>query len=178
MQVQMQMNLMKRRNVVSRLGKAAAALALACSAGMALADWPERPLRIVVPYPAGGLTDVVTRVISDELGRELGQPVVVENKAGAGGQIGLQGVLAAPRDGYTIALVVPATMITLPLTNPAYKIKPAQDFEPVTAAVETYLTLVVSPALGVKTLPEVVRYAKKNEGNENDGTSGAGNRIQ
>jgi tripartite-type tricarboxylate transporter receptor subunit TctC len=154
--------------------RAAAALALACTATLAAAEWPDRPVRIVVPYPAGGLTDVVTRVMSDALGRELGQPVIVENKAGAGGQIGLQGVLAAPRDGYTVALVVPATMVTLPLTSAAYKIRPLQDFEPVTAAVETYMTLVVAPSLGIKTLPEFVAYAKRNDGKLNYGTPGAG----
>jgi len=140
----------------------------------AAAQWPERPIRIVVPYPAGGLTDVVTRVLVDSLGKELGQPVIVDNKIGAGGQIGLQSVLSAPRDGYTVALVVPATMITLPLTNPAYKIKPLQDFEPITAAVDTYMTLVVPPSLGVKTLAEFVSYAKKNEGKINYGTPGLG----
>ncbi len=171
---------MKSQNLILRLlfglhlGSLATAITLACFTTLAQAQWPERPVRIVVPYPAGGLTDVVTRVISEELGRELGQPVIVENKAGAGGQIGLQGVLAAPRDGYTVALVVPATMITLPLTNPAYKIKPSVDFEPLTAAVETYLALVVSPSLGLKTLPEFVSYAKKNEGKINYGTPGAG----
>lgn len=156
------------------IARLVAGIALACAVGTAFAEWPERPLRIVVPYPAGGLTDVVTRVMAEGLGRVLKQPVVVENKAGAGGQIGLQGVLAAPRDGYTIALVVPATMITLPLTNPDYKIKPSQDFEPITAAVETGLTLVVSPALRIKTLSEFVSYARKNEGKMNYGTPGAG----
>ena len=159
-----------RRHLV----QACAAMALAPLASRAAADWPERPLRIVVPYPAGGLTDVVTRVVSDAVGRELGQPVIVENRAGAGGQIGLQAVLAAPRDGYTIALVVPATMVTLPLTSAAYKIRPLQDFEPVTAAVETYMTLVAAPSLGVKTLAEFVAYAKRNEGKLNYGTPGAG----
>ena len=94
------------------------ALALAAATATA-AGWPSGPVRIVVPYPAGGLTDVVTRVVAEGLGQQIGQPVIVENKPGAGGQIGLQGVLQAPRDGQTIALVVPATMITLPLTNPA-----------------------------------------------------------
>jgi tripartite-type tricarboxylate transporter receptor subunit TctC len=146
------------------------ALALTAVAG----PWPERPVRIVVPYPAGGLTDVVTRVVAEELGRQIGKPVVVENKSGAGGMIGLQAVLQAPRDGHTIALVVPATMITLPLTSSSYKIKPLQDFEPITAAVDTFLTLVVSPSLGIKTLPDFVAYARRNEGKLNYGTPGAG----
>lgn len=151
----------------------AAALA-AATAPAAAGPWPERPVRIVVPYTAGGLTDVVTRVVADELGRQTGQTVIVENRVGAGGMIGLQGVLQAPRDGHTIALVVPATMITLPLTSSSYKIKPLQDFEPITAAVDTFLTLVVSPSLGVRTLDEFIAHAKRNEGKLNYGTPGAG----
>ncbi|MFM1855359.1 MAG: hypothetical protein RLZ83_668 [Pseudomonadota bacterium] len=136
--------------------------------------WPSGPVRIVVPYPAGGLTDVVTRVVADGLGKQIGQPVLVENKPGAGGQIGLQGVLQAPRDGHTIALVVPATMITLPLTNPAYKIQPLKDFEPLTSAVDTSLTLIVNPSLGVTTLKGFTEYARANTGKLNYGTPGAG----
>lgn len=153
-------------------------MALALIAGMgpsvAHAEWPERPINLVVPYPAGGLTDIVTRVLSVELGKNLGTPVVVENKAGAGGQIGLDSVLRAPGDGYTVALVVPATMVTLPLTNPAFKIKPLEQFAPITIAVDTFLTLVVDPKLGVKTLPEFVAYAKQHPGKLNYGTPGVG----
>jgi tripartite-type tricarboxylate transporter receptor subunit TctC len=147
---------------------------LAIGTPAAAAGWPAGPVRIVVPYPPGGLTDVVTRVVAEGLGKQIGQTVIVENKPGAGGQIGLQGVLQAPRDGQTIALVVPATMITLPLTNPAYKIQPLKDFEPLTSAVDTAMTLIVSPQLGVKTLKDFVAYAKANPGKLNYGTPGAG----
>jgi tripartite-type tricarboxylate transporter receptor subunit TctC len=81
-------------------------------------------------------------------------------------------VLAAPRDGYTIALVVPATMITLPLTNPAFKIKPLQDFVPITAAVNTAATLIVSKDLGVKTLEEFAAYGRKHPGAMSYGVPG------
>ena len=87
-----------------------------CTALAAAAEWPERPIKLVVPYPPGGLTDIVSRALSDEVGKQLGASVVIDNKAGAGGQIGLESVLQAPKDGYTLALVVPATMVTLPLT--------------------------------------------------------------
>lgn len=151
---------------------------LALLAGMSLtaahAEWPDRPIKLIVPYPAGGLTDIVTRVLSDEVGRNLGATIVVENKAGAGGQIGLDTVLRAPSDGYTIGLVVPATMITLPLTNPSFKIKPLEQFAPITIAVDTYLSLVVDPKLGPKTLAEFIDYAKKHPGKLNYGTPGVG----
>ena len=138
------------------------------------AEWPERPIKLVVPYPAGGLTDIVSRVLGDELGRVLGTSIVIDNRAGAGGQIGLQAVLQAPKDGYTIGLVVPATMVTLPLTNPAYKIKPLEQFEPLTIAVDTFMTLVVDKKMGISNVQQFVEYAKKHPGKMNYGTPGAG----
>jgi len=137
-------------------------------------EWPERPIKLVVPYPAGGLTDIVSRLVGDEVGKILNTSVVIENKAGAGGQIGLQGVLQAPKDGYTVALVVPATMITLPLTNPDYKIKPLEQLTPITIAVDTFLTLVVDNRLGVKTVNDFVALAKKKPGDLNYGIPGTG----
>jgi tripartite-type tricarboxylate transporter receptor subunit TctC len=147
--------------------------ALVCLPGLA-GEWPDRPIKLMVPYPAGGLTDIVSRVVGDELGRVLGTSIVIDNRAGAGGQIGLQTLLQAPRDGYTIALVVPATMVTLPLTNPAYKIKPLEQLEPITVAVDTFLTLVVDRKLNITTVQQFVDYARKHPGRMNYGTPGAG----
>jgi tripartite-type tricarboxylate transporter receptor subunit TctC len=158
--------------------RSGARLLLALFAGLSVsvahAEWPDKPIKLIVPYPAGGLTDIVTRVLADEVGRNLGTTMVVENKAGAGGQIGLDTMLRAPKDGYTIALVVPATMITLPLTNANFKIKPLEQFAPITIAVDTFLTLVVDSKLGVNTLPEFIAYAKRNPGKINYGTPGVG----
>lgn len=156
-----------------RLGMAGF-LALTLALGARAGEWPERPIRLIVPYPAGGLTDVVSRVLADEVGKVLGTSVVVENRVGAGGQIGLQALLQAPRDGYTIGLVVPATMVTLPLTNPDYKIKPLEDFAPITIAVNTYLTLVSDPRLGLKTVGDLVAHARKDPGKLNVGIPGMG----
>lgn len=152
----------------------AGALATLTAFPVLAGSWPERPIKLIVPYPAGGLTDIVSRLVGDELGRELGTSVVIENRAGAGGQIGLQALLQAPRDGYTIGLVVPATMVTLPLTNPAYKIRPLEQFEPITIAVDTFLTLVVDRKLGFKTVAEFAEYARQHPGKMNYGTPGAG----
>ncbi|MGD9946554.1 MAG: Bug family tripartite tricarboxylate transporter substrate binding protein [Burkholderiaceae bacterium] len=165
------MQKLKRTIVRAFLG--AAAVALSAAAAHA-AEWPERPIRLIVPYPTGGLADIVSRTIGDEVSKVLGTPVVMENRSGAGGQIGLQTMLQAPKDGYTIAMVVPATMITLPLTNPDYKIKPLEQLEPITIAVDTFVTLVVDPALGIKTLDEFVAYAKSKPEGLNYGTPGAG----
>lgn len=153
----------------------AAALIGAVAGPSPAADkWPERPVTLIVPYPAGGLTDIVSRTIGNELSNVLGTNVIIENRAGAGGQIGLQAMLAAPRDGYTVSLVVPATMVTLPLTNPAYKIKPLVDFQPITVAVSTYLTLVTDPKLGFKSLEDFTAYAKKHPGKMSYGIPGTG----
>lgn len=162
----------RRRWLCAALG----ALALASPLpALAQADaWPNRPIKLIVPYPPGGLTDIVSRALSEELGKQLGTQIVIENKVGAGGQVGLEQMLQAPRDGYTIGLVVPATMITLPLTTPSYKIKPLEQFEPITAAVETFLTLIVDSKLGINTLQDFVATAKKNPGKFNYGTPGVG----
>jgi len=163
-----------RRSLPRTVARTLLPLMAALSLSTAHADWPDKPIKLIVPYPAGGLTDIVTRVLADEVGRNLGTSIVVENKAGAGGQIGLDTMLRAPKDGYTIALVVPATMVTLPLTNPNFKIKPLEQFAPITIAVDTFLTLVVGSKLGVSTLPEFIAYAKKNPGKINYGTPGVG----
>ena len=164
--------------VCASIATSSARLLLALATGLSVtaahAEWPDKPIKLIVPYPAGGLTDIVTRVLADEVGRNLGSTVVVENKAGAGGQIGLDTMLRSPKDGYTIALVVPATMITLPLTNPNFKIKPSEQFAPITIAVDTFLTLVVDSKLGINTLPEFIAYAKKYPGRINYGTPGVG----
>ncbi|MGD9945844.1 MAG: Bug family tripartite tricarboxylate transporter substrate binding protein [Burkholderiaceae bacterium] len=153
--------------------RAAAAFAVVCTAGAAHAAWPERPIRLIVPYPAGGLTDVVTRTIGDEVGRILGQPLVIENRAGAGGKIGLDAVKRADKDGYTNGLVVPATMVSLPLVDKNFGLT-IQDFDPITIAIETYSVLVVNPASKITKLSEFVEHAKRNPGKLNYGTPGAG----
>ncbi len=163
---------MNKRQLLRGLSAAAFAM---CAALPAMAgEWPDRPIKLIVPYPAGGLTDIVSRLIGDEVGRLLGTPIVVDNRPGAGGQIGLQAMLQAPKDGYTIGLVVPATMVTLPLTNPNYKIKPLEQFEPITIAVDTFLTLVVDQRLGIKTLKDFTDYARKHPGKLNYGIPGTG----
>lgn len=169
----MTFNSFKRRHW---LAAALSSLALAAplSASAQTDAWPSKPIRLIVPYPPGGLTDIVSRTLSDELGKQLGVQVLVENKAGAGGQVGLDQMLQAPRDGYTIGLVVPATMITLPLTNPNFKIKPLEQLEPITAAIDTFLTLVVDSKLGVNSLQEFVYLARRNPGKFNYGTPGVG----
>lgn len=147
---------------------------LAGASGTALAAWPEKAITIVVPYPAGGLTDTVTRVLSNELSSILGQNVIVENRGGAGGKIGLDQVKRSAPDGYTLGLAVPATMVTLPLTNPAYDLEPLKDFTPIARVVETFVVLVANPQLGVNTAAELAELGKSRSEELSYGTPGVG----
>ncbi|MCP3024091.1 Bug family tripartite tricarboxylate transporter substrate binding protein [Cupriavidus basilensis] len=140
---------------------------LACTVSLvsthAQAAWPERPITLVVPYPAGGVADTISRAVAREVGERLGQPVVIENRPGASGKIGLEMVRRAAPDGYTIGLAVPATMVLLPLADARFGIGP-QDFQPISLACETYTVLVVDPRLKVRTLPEFIQYGRGHAG--------------
>lgn len=151
---------------------ATAAIALAAPA---FAAWPEKPITVIVPYPAGGLTDAVARVLAEDVQRQLGQPLIIESRPGAAGKIGLEQLLRAPRDGYTIAVTVPGLMVFSPLTDKTFKLDPLKDFEPLSMSVDTYTVLVAHPSVAPQgTLPELRAYAKANAGKLNYGTPGAG----
>lgn len=154
------------------------AVVLVCGALLGLAShaqtWPVKPITLIVPFPPGGFTDNVTRAVSVELGKSLGQPVIVENKAGAGGRIGTDAIVNAPKDGYTIGLAVPATLSLLPIIEPKYA-KLATQYAPVTVAVRASLALAINPEkLPVRTFQEFVAYAKANPDKLAYGTPGAG----
>lgn len=152
-------------------------LSFAIAAGLAQfpahAAWPERPITLVVPYPAGGVADTVSRALAREAGNKLGQQVIVENRPGASGKIGLEAVKRAPADGYTVGLVVPATMVLLPLADPQFGLS-LRDFEPLIIACDTYTVLVVNPQLNARTLADFVSYARARPGAVNYGSAGAG----
>ena len=141
--------------------RAALAMALACGATAASAadTYPARPVTIVVPYPAGGATDMVAREMSQRLGDTWKQPVVVENRAGAGTTIGAGSVARAKGDGYTLLMTTSAHTISGHLyTSLPYD--PQKDFRAVTLVTKVPLVLVVSPDLPVKTLAELQTYLK------------------
>lgn len=153
-------------------------LVLLFGVGLQAAAWPDKPVLVIVPYPAGGFTDVVTRVLTEEVGRQLGQPLIVENRAGASGKIGLEQVRRAPKDGYTIGLVVQGPMTILPLTDPNYGIVPLRDFEPITMAVDTFNVLVVSKKLYPNGgLQDFVAKLKAAPGNMTFGSAGTGTSL-
>lgn len=128
---------------------AAAALPFAAPA---LAAYPDQPVRIVVPWNAGGLADIVIRALAPAMGNSLGQPVVIENRAGANGAVGTQTVARAPADGHTLILANAETHAINPLIYPRLAYDPVRDFAPVTVFARGPFVLITRPGLGVDTL--------------------------
>ena len=136
--------------------------------------FPIRPIKFVVPYAAGGATDTTARLISKELTALLGQPVIVENKAGAGGNIGTDYVAKSAPDGYTMLLAYTGPMAINPSLYDALPFKPKQDFAPVTLLAQAPQILGVHPSIPVKTVDELIAYAKANPDKLFFGSSGNG----
>jgi tripartite-type tricarboxylate transporter receptor subunit TctC len=142
------------------------------AAAQTLADYPTRPIRIVVPYSAGGGADLLARIVGEELGARLGQAVVIENRSGASGTIGLQSVAAADRDGYTLGLVTPIFVMT-PALMKDHPYDPLRDFAPVGAIGFTPLVLVVHPGVEAKSTREFIALARSRPGALNHASLGA-----
>src|SRR5690348_5540327 len=139
-------------------------------------NYPTKPVRIIVPFAAGGAVDALARIISAKLQEQLGQPVIVENRAGAGGMTGSDLVAKSPPDGYTILqntngqAISPAIYRTLPFDT-------LKDFIPVTQLVTTSTVLVANPKLPAKTVQELIALAKSQPGKLNYGMTGVGNSL-
>ena len=163
------MNLFRRATLVASV--CAAALA---TFGAHAQDFPTKPIKFVVGYAAGGPTDVIARIIGQEVGATLGQPVVVENRAGANGNIGTELVARAPADGYTLIVNTLSHNVN-PLLNPAVaKYDPVKDFAPVSLAVVLPQLLVVGYDSPYKTLGDLVKAAKAQPGTVSYGSAGNG----
>jgi tripartite-type tricarboxylate transporter receptor subunit TctC len=137
-------------------------------------DYPNRPIKVVIPFPPGGPTDSVARIISERLNAVLGQPIVVENRGGAGGGVGGKFVADADPDGYTILLTPGGALTTGPALHKDLGYDPEKAFAPIGELIETPLIISVNPALPLKSLADVIAYAKANPGKLNWGSQGIG----
>jgi tripartite-type tricarboxylate transporter receptor subunit TctC len=153
---------------------ALAALAVTLGAPTALAaDFPTRAVRIIVPYAAGGPSDAGARLVADPLARELGKPVVIENRGGAGGLSGTEAFLTGELDGHTILLGGIAPLTIIPASRKVAYVA-ERDFVPIGTVWRSAQTLVVRPTMGVKTLPEFLAYAKAHPGKVTIASAGLG----
>jgi tripartite-type tricarboxylate transporter receptor subunit TctC len=144
-------------------------------AGTALAQaWPSKPIRLMVPFPPGGSTDIVARIVAQKLGERLGQPLVIENRGGGGGTIGTAATARTAPDGYNLAVASTSTHVVAPGVYPKLEYDPIKDFTPIgLMAVSPYL-LVVNPAVPAKNLKELVVLAKERPGKLNYASAGIG----
>jgi tripartite-type tricarboxylate transporter receptor subunit TctC len=139
-------------------------------------DYPNRPIRWIVAYPPGGSTDVLARIMGDYLSRKMGQQFVIDNRPGAGNNVGTEAVVAAPPDGYTLLLVNPANAINATL----YKNLPfnfIRDIAPVGGFVRVPNVMEINPDIPAKTVAEFIAYAKANPGKVNMASSGLGTSV-
>ncbi|MBX9845258.1 MAG: tripartite tricarboxylate transporter substrate binding protein [Xanthobacteraceae bacterium] len=144
--------------------------------GAAAQTYPSRPIRLIVPFPPGGAADILARLIGNKVAEQTGQPLVVENRPGAGGTLGADAAAKSPPDGYTIlhntngAAIAPALYRTLPFDG-------VKDFAPVTQIVASNLVLVAGPKSGIESVKDLLTRARANPGKLNYGSSGPGNPL-
>lgn len=161
------------RRLTIALG-AVAALAMVTPSPILADEWPTRPITMIVPFPAGGSADVVARLTATELSEKLGQQVVVENRAGAGGNIGGSVVARAKPDGYTLLFTTPGPGANNKLLYSKMPYDPEKDFTPIVQVADSPMIIVASNQSALKSIPDLTAYAKKNPGQLNVGVPGNG----
>jgi tripartite-type tricarboxylate transporter receptor subunit TctC len=162
--------------VARALGLLTLALAAVAAPGLARAqpaDWPTRPVRLILPFPPGGGTDILGRLIAEQLTANLGQPVVAENRGGAGGNVGAEAAAKSAPDGYSIVLVAPSLAIS-PSLYSSLGYDPVKDFAPVSLVATVPNVMITNPEVPAKTLKEFIALAKSRPGEMNFGSGGSG----
>lgn len=160
--------------IISNARQLASALLLLAGAGGAFAQaYPSKPVTVVVPYAVGGTTDIVARLVTTQIGNGLGQPVVVDNRAGGGGNIGWGAVARSPADGYTL-LTTEMSFTIAPALGTKQPFDPRKDFAHIITAAAAPHVLVVNPGVPAKTVQEFIAQAKANPGKFNYGSGGNG----
>jgi tripartite-type tricarboxylate transporter receptor subunit TctC len=154
-------------------GVAVSVLIVAAATVAAAQDWPTKPIRFIVPFTPGGVTDTISRMLQEPLSQALKQPVVIENKPGAGGTTGTEIVVRSEPDGHTLGLVI-STLAANAAIQKKLPFDPVNDISPITRFGVNNLPLVVHPSLSVKTVAELIDYAKKNPGKISYASSGVG----
>ena len=139
--------------------------------------YPTKPIKIVVPYPPGGLGDTLARALGDKLSPRLGQPVIIDNKPGASQMIGAEIVAKSAPDGYTLYLGSISSLVLNVKAQPTMNYDPVKDFEPVSLFFATPLYLVINPSLPIQSVQDLIAYGKANPGKLNFGSIGAGSSL-
>ncbi|MGT2512187.1 Bug family tripartite tricarboxylate transporter substrate binding protein [Cupriavidus basilensis] len=150
---------------------AIAAVAMTSLSAVASESWPSRPIRLVVGYPAGGPTDIIARLAGQELSKELGQPVVVENKGGGNGLIAAKHVTTQKPDGYTLMLSTDSVQTRAPALYRSLNYDPVADFTPIAKFAKQGVMMVVNPSVPAQNVREFIAYAKQNPGKLNYGAT-------
>ena len=161
---------MQRRRVLQAAAAGAASVALPSWAQA----WPARPIKLVIPFPAGSSPDIIGRLVGEPLGQALGQPVVVDNRPGAGGNVGTGAVAKAPPDGYTFLFTIQGPLVTAPLLARNLGYDPVKELAPVSLVATSPNVLVVDPKLEAASVADFVRIAKQRKGQLNYGSVGNG----
>lgn len=155
--------------------KVLAAILIALAAPAALGQaWPTKPIRLMVPFPPGGSTDIVARIVAQKMGERLGQQMVIENRGGAGGTIGTALVAKAAPDGYSLTVATTSTHVVAPSVYARLEYDPVKDFSPVGLMAVTSYLLVIHPSVPAKTLQEFIAVAKAQPGKLNYASAGVG----
>ena len=148
------------------------------SAQLAWADnYPSRPIKVIVPYAAGGFSDQASRIISDAMSRAMGQPLVIDNRAGGGGRIGSDAVTKMAPDGYSLLMTTNGTHTYMAVTEKNLSYDPINDFTPISLIGSYGLLMVINPTVPAKNLKEFIAYAQNNRGKINYATSGMGSGL-